>query len=451
MLEDTICAPATPLVNSPIAIIRISGSDSLRAAQKIFSRPAHIKPRNAVYGSIVYNGEMVDDVVLLHYEAPASYTGEDMVEIFSHGNPLIVRRIVELLLLENIRMAEPGEFSRRAFVNGKMDLTEAEAVNTVITGRSQWEIRAALEQMHGSLRKAVDALRDQVVLLKADIEAAIDFSDEDIEFISSPQAIKAADDISAKIADILLRCRLGEKAAAGFNVTITGKPNVGKSSILNLLLNEERAIVSDIPGTTRDIIREHIHINGMNIHLHDTAGIGEPGDEIERIGIARSLKSIDDASIVIVVLDPVQGIEERDRDILRDTADKFRIILINKIDAASEETIQKINQEIGFEVILFSAKTGAGLADLEKNIAEHIQENLIPLKDGFAASLRIVKLLTEALEQINAAAELIKNGEQTEIIAFELQSLMESLGQITGEISPDEILGSIFSRFCIGK
>ena len=451
MLEDTICAPATPLINSPIAIVRISGSDSLRAAQNFFSHSKNISPRKAVYGSLLSGNQIIDDVILIYYAAPASYTGEDMIEIFSHGNPLIVRQIIELLARDNIRIAEPGEFSRRAFLNGKMDLTEAEAVNTIIAAKSQWEIGAALDQMHGALRRIVDGLREKAVSFKADIEAAIEFGDEDIEFISKEKALSLANDIREDLTNILMRCQLGEKAAAGFNITITGKPNVGKSSLLNLLLNEERAIVSDIPGTTRDVIRENISIGGIPVKLHDTAGLGVPADEIERIGISRSLKSIDEASVVLVVLDPLQGVEEGDKDILRDTAGKFRIIIINKTDAASVEQIEDIKKETGHEVILFSAKTGLGLANLEQAIVNIINENMIPLKDGMTASVRVTKLFTKALESVNATLELLQQEEQSEIIAFELQSMIDSLGEITGEISPDEILNSIFERFCIGK
>jgi tRNA modification GTPase len=394
-------------------------------------------------------GKRIDDVIFIFYPSPASYTGEDMVEIFSHGNPLIVRKILELLLSAGVRMAEPGEFSRRAFLNGKMDLTGAEAVNQLIMGKTEWEVSAALEQMHGSLRALIDGLREKIILLKADIEADIDFSDQNLDSIPSEALAEKAASTRDDIADILLRCRMGAKASAGFNVTIAGKPNVGKSSMMNLMLNEERAIVSDIPGTTRDIIRERVTVEGMQLNIHDTAGIGESGDAIERMGIARSRKSIAESQAVLVVVDALRGIDAEDRLVLDELKGKRYMVIINKTDAASEENISAIEKEIG-RGIRFSAKTGAGLRELEKFLADIVKnEFTLPLANSFIADIRIVQLLESALAGMESVIEL--SGEQPEIMAFELQEVLNKLGEITGEISADDVLDSIFSRFCIGK
>ena len=451
MFEDTICAPATSPVNAPIAIIRVSGPASPGAAKAFFSNPRKISPRTAHYGSIVADGDIVDDVVLVYYQAPRSFTGEDMLEIFCHGNQIIVRRILQLLHEMDIRMAEPGEFSKRAFLNGKMDLTEAEAINQVITARSQWEVSTALEQMHGSLKNAIDVLREKAIMLKADIEAGIDFSEEDIQFISNGQAREAAAALKEEISDILYRCRVGEKVSAGLNVTIAGRPNVGKSSILNLILNQERAIVSDRPGTTRDVIRESIQVNGIHVNLFDTAGIAEPGDDIERMGISLSHKNISQASIVLMVIDASTGITEQDLSIMQEIAEKKNIVLINKTDISSEENLRAIESKLGPGSIRFSARTGTGLRELEAAVGEILHSEFVDVKSTFIADVRVMNLLEESLRSSDAVIELLGNEEPAEIVAFELQSLLERLGGITGEISPDEVLGSIFSRFCIGK
>ncbi|MCL2026405.1 MAG: tRNA uridine-5-carboxymethylaminomethyl(34) synthesis GTPase MnmE [Leptospirales bacterium] len=448
MHEDTICAPATPPVNAPIAIIRVSGPESLAAAERIFSKVSDIKPREAVYGFITDGEEKIDNVILIYYKSPASYTGEDMLEIFSHGNPIIVRRIIQLLIALNIRMAEPGEFSKRAFFNNKMDLTEAEAVNQIILGKTQWEVSAAIEQMHGSLRTVIGNVREKIVLLKADIEALIDFSDQDIDFAEQSELAGRAISIKADISDILRRCRAGDKISSGFNLSIAGKPNVGKSSIFNLILNKERAIVSAIAGTTRDLIRESVIIEGIPFNIHDTAGIRESEDEIERAGINLSKNSIDSASIVLVVIDALSGIDKHDTEILDAVKDKNYIVLINKTDAANEENIHIIENEIK-SALRFSAKTGDGLQELEKRITSVLKNEFVPLKNSFIADIRIINLLEESLAGMETVIET--TAEHGDITAFELQLVMDKLGEITGEISPDEVLDSIFGRFCIGK
>jgi len=448
MYDDTICAPATPPVNAPIAIIRVSGPDSLAAAERIFSRASVIRPREAVYGFIADGNEKIDNVILIYYRSPASYTGEDMLEIFSHGNPIIVRRIMQLLMTFNIRAAEPGEFSKRAFLNNKMDLTEAEAVNQIILAKTQWEISAAIEQMHGSLRGAIDSVRERIILLKADIEASIDFSDQDIDFANSNELTVRTASIKTDIFDILHRCRAGGVISSGFSLSIVGKPNVGKSSIFNLILNKDRAIVSNIAGTTRDVISESIIIEGILFNVHDTAGIRESEDEIERAGVSLSKKNIDSASIVLAVIDAANGIDKHDREVLRAAEGKNHIVLINKTDAASEENIRAIENEIK-PTLRFSAKTGAGLKELERHIVSVLKNEFVPLKNSFIANIRVIKLLEDALAGMEAVIE--SAAEQDDITAFELQLVIDKLGEITGEISPDDVLNSIFGRFCVGK
>ncbi len=451
MFEDTICAPASAPVNSPIAIIRISGSQSRDTAFSIFSAKSKAKDRHATYGSIVHEGKLIDDVVLIFYKGPGSFTGEDMVEIFCHGNPLIVSRIIKILLRKGVRMAEPGEFSKRAFLNGRIDLTNAEAINSLINAGSDVEIEASLKQMHGSLKDAVDILKDDVIMLRADIEANIDFTHEDIEFISYEEAQEKLLKVKEGVLGILRRCSIGARVSHGINVTFAGRPNVGKSSLLNLILNEERAIVSNIAGTTRDLIRESIQIAGVRVNLTDTAGLGTAGDEIEKIGIERSHRTIDDSALVLLVIDGSAGVTEEDLEIVKKTESKQRIFILNKSDLMTEESIEKISGEWGFDFVPMSAKTGRGFGDLENRISRFISSNFVDYENSFMADQRVLDLLEKASESVERTEALLKHNELPEIVAFELSELCDHLAGITGEIYPDDILGSIFSRFCIGK
>jgi tRNA modification GTPase len=451
MLNDTICAPSTPPVNSPIAVIRISGADTLGAITSIFHARDEFRPRHALYRTIVHEGDPVDDVIVVFYKSPRSYTGEDMAEIFCHGNPIIVQRIIMLLSGLGVRMAQPGEFTRRAFLNGKIDLTAAEAINQIIRARSEWEVYTSLKQLHGSLKEVIHGIRGRIIEFKADIEAGIDFLEEDIEVIPREQALKAADGIRYLIEDLLSRCRTGAQLSHGIDVTIVGRPNVGKSSVLNLLLNQERAIVSHIPGTTRDIIRETFQVNGMHVNLNDTAGIDMPRDEIEMIGINLSLQKIESSPFIIMVVDASRGLCEEDLRILDRVRTKKKIILINKIDIAGVEDINRLSKEIGEETILFSAKTGEGLHDCKEAVSRLIRNEFVEIDNSFIADMRVVDILERAAKNIQRVSECVANDDPLEIIAFELNSLVDLISEITGEITPDDILDSIFGRFCIGK
>ncbi len=451
MLEDTICAPATAPVNSSLSIIRISGPESYRAAYSLFTSRKKIAHRFAAYGSIVSGDEVIDDVILVYYKGPSSFTGEDMVEIFCHGNPIIVSRIMKLFFSHGVRAAQPGEFSKRAFLNGKMDLTEAEAINSLINARSDWEIKRSLEQMHGSLTKAVDDIRNNVIILKADLEAGIDFIDQDIEFVSYERGIEISESVRVKLSDFLKRCVTGERVSRGVDVILAGRPNVGKSSLLNLILNEERAIVSDIPGTTRDLIRETVQVGGVRINLTDTAGIASTDDDIEKIGIERTKRKIADASLVLAVIDGVAGVTDEDKEILSSFKDKKIIYVLNKVDLIDNVKVDALRREERLNFIPVSAKFGNGFRELEKAISEVINSEFVDYDNSFLADARITGILSDSIVIIERVISLFGRKELPEIIAFDLNELVDKLSEITGEISPDDILGSIFSRFCIGK
>ncbi len=448
---ETICAPATAPINSTLAIIRMSGPESLRTASKIFSNYNNLKHRLSLYGTINGKNKIIDDVVLTYFKAPNSFTGEDCIEISCHGNPLIVQKIIKLLIKNNIRMAEPGEFSKRAFLNGKIDLTGAEAINQIINARSEWEIEAALKQMHGALRDIINKIRGKIILLKADIECNIDFSGEDVEFISYAKAWEEIKFIKEAVSELYQRCKLGEKISHGINIAIVGRPNVGKSSLLNLLLNEERAIVTDIPGTTRDLIKETIQFNGIHVNLIDTAGIRDAGCQIEKIGIEKSKKEIETAPIIILLIDAVEGITQEDKEILKNINEKKVIVLGNKIDLAQKKEVSGLEKDLGKKIIAFSTITSEGLDKLEKRICNFISKEFVQFDSSFIADLRILNLLEKSLTNIKTINMLLQHNEPPEIIAFELQLLIDTISEITGEVSADEVLNSIFNRFCIGK
>ncbi|MCX7678836.1 MAG: tRNA uridine-5-carboxymethylaminomethyl(34) synthesis GTPase MnmE [Spirochaetes bacterium] len=453
--NDTICAPATPPLPSSIAIIRMSGPKAISIISHCFEKPSALLPRKAIHGKIFFENNEIDDVVVISYLSPSSYTGEDMVEICCHGNPLIVKKILNVLIKNGARLAEPGEFTKRAFLNGKMDLTAAEAINRIIKARGEWELRAALAQMHGSLREKIHRLREDLIKIKADVEASIDFSEEDIEFISTEKAINDMRNIQNQLIEIYNQCAIGEKIAQGIDIPLVGRPNVGKSSILNLILNSERAIVSDIPGTTRDVIKETIQFGGFHVNLYDTAGINTPACEIEKKGVELSRRKIDESSILLLVLDATEELSPIEKEIVQHSKSKKIIILANKIDLILEYERNKrifyFQQELKFPIIPFSAKTGEGLDNLEKSIIALLTEEFPEQKNFYFADQKIQYILQEASMKASEIQFLFENREPIEIIAFEIQNLIDLLSQITGEIAVDDVLNSIFSRFCIGK
>ena len=453
-MDDTICAPATPPVHSPIAIIRISGPDSLRVASSIFMSQRHTHefiPRYANYGIIHDSNEEIDDCIVIYYKRPHSYTGEDMLEIFCHGNPIIVNKIINAIVAHNVRMAEPGEFTRRAFLNGKMDLTEAEAINHIIAARSEWEIAVAIQQKHGSLKNAISDIKQHIIELKADIECAIDFVDEDIEIISYDNAQQRMHAIMHKINDIIKRCKIGQNLSGGIDIAIVGKPNAGKSSFLNCILNHERAIVSDTPGTTRDVIKESVSIKGIQCNLLDTAGIHKEADGIELLGVQRSYRLIDDASLIIFIIDAVAGLTTDDEHILTLIGNRPFIPVINKSDIATKESIALIQHAFHKKGVVFSAKTGYGIPALEDAVYHFITSQYVEYKNSFIADIRMIQLLEQSLVYAQEALNQITIQSPHEIIASALQNVIDTIGAVTGEITVDDVLNSIFSRFCIGK
>ncbi len=448
-MNDTICAPATSPFNSALAVIRLSGLDALNIISLCFNRSEQLCGRRAVYGNFVNpdNNDIVDDVVAVYYKSPASYTGEDVVEISCHGNPIIVQKIITIMLRNGARFSEPGEFTRRAFLNGKMDLTESEAVNKIINAKSDVEIKSALSMMHGFFKDLINSAKHELITIKADVECGIDFCEEDISFITNADLLRRVNDLRQSFVKLHSRCIAGEKISVGLNIPIVGEPNTGKSSLLNFLINKERAIVSDIPGTTRDTIIETVQMDGVHVNLIDTAGIRSTVNEIEVIGIRKTFEAIDSADIVFYVFDVSRT--AIDYSIIDDS--RFSVILFNKIDLISDDKFPVYNTNEKQKVVYFSAKTGKGIESLEQAVSDFIKSNIVDHKNVFITDARIINLLNDAVEQCDVIVNSAASNEYSEFIAANINTLIRTLSEITGEVSTDDILDSIFSRFCIGK
>lgn len=448
--EDTIIALATPAGVGAISVIRISGRHSFTVSDKFFSGKTKIveaASHTIHYGDIYsYDGDHIDDVLVSVFRAPNSYTGEDSVEISSHGNPLIIQKIIELFISEqDVRLAEPGEFTKRAFLNNRIDLTKAEAVADIISARTDASFRGARNQLDGLLLKKVKDLREKLLNSSSFIELELDFAEEDIEFVNREELLKRIDDIIIEIDTLIESYSFGRVIRDGVNVALVGKPNVGKSSLLNYILKESRAIVSEIPGTTRDVIREEVSIDGILFRLFDTAGIRISEDLIEKEGIFRSRETVRNADVVILIEDVLQ---EESKDLLVDllkltSADKI-IKAANKID---------IRKVMSFEAdVKISAKTGEGIGDLFNKLKEKTlgSENYTE-KTAIVTNLRHHNCLKRSRENLINARESIKKSMSGEFIALDLRNAEINLAEIIGEVTSDDILNNIFMKFCIGK
>ena len=449
LLEDTIAAIATPSGVGAISIIRISGINSFMAADAIFEGKTKISEAHSHtvhYGKIVDSQKIVvDDVLLTNFRAPNSYTGEDIVEISCHGNPLIGQKILEILLDYGIRIAEPGEFTKRAFLNNRIDLAQAEAVMDVVASRSEASLRGARNQLDGLLSANVSNLRDPLLEILSFIELELDFAEEELEFMKRDELIYRIDRIIEKIDGLLNTYTFGRVIRDGVNVAIVGKPNVGKSSLLNYLLKESRAIVSSIPGTTRDIIREEISIDGILFKLFDTAGIRSAENLIESEGIKRSNEAIKNADLVLFINDVEQGFSDNLFDELKLITNQDRIIpVMNKSDLSTSNVV--------FDGICISALTGSGIPKLLEKLKTHALGSAnYSEKSAIVSNIRHYRCLNSTKTALLNAIQSIKQKYSGEFIAVDLRSSIDLLGEIIGEVTSDDVLNNIFSKFCIGK
>ncbi len=463
--EDPIAAIATPLGVGALAVIRISGSGVLDIAQGLFRKYGHSdfqlresKGFTAHFGRVYDRDGLIDEVIALVFRSPNSYTREDMVEFSCHGGPVVVRHMLQALYEAGCRPAEPGEFTRRAFLNGRIDLLQAEAIGEMIHARSESAYRTAVNQMQGKLSRKLEELRQRLVESCALLELELDFSEEDVEFQSRDELKLQLGQLQDEVKKLVDSYQHGRLLSEGVATVIVGKPNAGKSTLLNTLLGEERAIVSHMPGTTRDYIEEcFVHEKTM-FRLTDTAGLREAAEEIEREGVGRSYKKIGEADLILYMLDLSQPDCLKEAEVIREFRETYThaklIVIANKTDLApdSEERLQQLREETGCNVAGISAKQGEGIDGLLGLMSEMV-EGLDKLHDAsvLVTSLRHYASLRNAGDAVRNALELLGAYAGTELIAFELRSALDYVGEITGKVVSEEVLNVIFDRFCIGK
>jgi tRNA modification GTPase len=455
--EDTIAAIATAAGAGGIGVVRISGPDAERIAGALFVRAAaengRLKSHMLHYGTIrdPKTDKSLDRVLLTIMRKPRSYTGEDVVEVHCHGGAFVVRRILGLILSAGARHAEPGEFTKRAFLNGRVDLTQAEAVLDLIAARTEKGADIALAQIKGELSNWVGHLRDELIDIFAQVEAAIDFPEEDVELLDRPGLISKINDLRTKIVNITDTYEWGRLIREGATVCICGRPNVGKSSLFNALLGAERVIVTPTPGTTRDVIEESINLDGLPVVLWDTAGIRETADQVERIGVNLSLEHFQKSEAVVVVLDGSVALTDDDKVFLSSIKGKKGLIAINKIDLEQAVNLNNLRRVAGDKkFVMVSAKQGQGLQNLKSSLRELIlngdREPVFVL-----TNLRHKIALSRGEQALGETVSTLSEMRPPELVAVTLQQARESLEEIVGLVHSDDILESIFSKFCIGK
>ena len=455
---DTIVAPATPPGAGAVAIIRLSGPRAIEILRAIWrpSRNCELQPRRIYLGDVVDpdTGAHLDRAIAFIMRAPHSLTGEDVAELQIHGGPYLVRRITSLAMTLGARMADAGEFTRRAFLNGRIDLTEAEAVADLVAARGESSLQQALAQLSGVLGRKVSELRDKVIGIQAHLEAEIDFSDEDIRL---PSRREIAREIELVIGDVTVlhdSFARGRVAREGARAAIVGKPNVGKSSLLNLLLGIDRAIVTDIPGTTRDVIEDTIQIGAFPLTILDTAGLRAGRDEVERLGIERTRRSVDEADLILAMFDSSRALNDGDADVVTLCRARAGIAILNKSDLPSRSSITELRDAgIAMPILSMSALKGDGIAELRAELLRAIEAMA---HAGGETEIAISRerhrdALAQALRSLDAARESCVQAMPPEIVAVDITATASALGAITGEVSNEDILDRIFREFCIGK
>ena len=448
-MNDTICAISTALGVGAISIIRVSGEEAINKVANLFDGKNlnEVKSHTIHYGHIINNGEVIDEVLVTVLKAPKTYTKEDIVEINSHGGISTTKKILEILIANGIRLAEPGEFTKRAFLNGRLDLTEAQAVNSLIKSRTDLERKLALNTLSGKVSKKINNVREIIVELLANIEVNIDFPEyEDALEITLENLPPKLKEIKKELESLIEEGKIGKIVENGIKVAIVGRPNVGKSSILNALLNKNKAIVTDIAGTTRDIVEGEVELKGIALKFIDTAGIRKTKDVVEKIGVDKSLEVIDESDLVIHVLNNNETLTEEDQEIMEKIKDKTHITFINKSDLPTKLKIAKEDIVKGNTIAL------NGLDELKDKIGELFDlERINNSNLEVVSSAREIGLLNEALNSIDQALNNVSSKLPVDMIAIDIKKAWDLLGEITGESYQDELLDTLFSKFCLGK
>jgi tRNA modification GTPase len=484
-LDDTIVAIATPPGRGGIGVIRIAGPEAHAIALPILRLKRELKPGQAVLADLIEPGicgagaparegtthgpggdhesiaevtrpraaapheHRIDEVLVTYFAKPHSYTTDDIIEISAHGSPVVLRHVVDLALAAGARLAEPGEFTMRAFLNGRIDLTQAEAVRDLIESQTLYQAKIAAQQLDGALSHRLQPIKKNLVELIATLEAGIDFAEDDISILSAPAIVDRIAAIRAPLEELAKSFAYGKIVHEGLTLAIVGRPNVGKSSLFNRLVENERAIVTATPGTTRDLVTETVAIGGIPVHLVDTAGIRKALDEAESIGIRKSLEALADADLILVVLDLTQEVAEEDRELLSHTKGRRAIIVENKSDLAASKPYL-VKDEL--PRIRTSATTGDGIADLRAGILRHIRGNAATQNEtGFLTNARHQNYVTDSLAALQAASVAVQNSIPHEMLLLDLYNALRPLDEITGATTTDDILNLIFSTFCIGK
>ena len=458
-VDDTISAVSTALGEGAIGIIRLSGSKSCEIVGKIFQAASgkglgKYPANRMVYGHIKdNNGATIDEVLVVYMRAPHSYTAEDVVEIQAHGGIQSLQKILSLTYEAGARPAEPGEFTKRAFLNGRIDLAQAEAVMDIIKARSEVSLKLALRQQSGQLSQEIKAMRRQLLDVIVNLEAVIDYPEEDIEEITFKLVKDTIGDVYGNITSLLSKASTGKIMREGMKTAIVGRPNVGKSSLLNKLLKEERAIVSEIAGTTRDVIEEQFLIDGIPLVLSDTAGIRATEDYVEKIGVDKTRKILEEAELVIVVVDGAQALQPEDREILLAVKGKPYVIIVNKSDLPMQMDLPALSKEFGESNIMqLSAKTADGVDEFVAWLKQFVYGTGGKIEDGiYIQNARHEHLLKQASASLQDAMSAADNQVPYDCIIIDLRNAVDAVGFITGDTVSDEILNEIFAKFCVGK
>jgi tRNA modification GTPase len=447
--QDTIIALATPQGVGAIGVIRLSGSNAIAITQSVWrGKDLTTQPSHTIhYGHIIDGDKDIDEVMVSLFRAPKSFTTEDVIEISCHGSPFILEQILQLLITKGARMAEPGEFTLRAFLHGRIDLSQAEAVADLIASNSAAAHDIAIKQIRGGFANQIKDLRTQLVNFASLIELELDFSEEDVEFVHRDELVKIIEKIKAVLRPLIESFKLGNVIKNGVNVVIAGRPNAGKSTLLNALLNEERAIVSHIAGTTRDTIEEVLNIDGVLFRFIDTAGLRATEDSIEAMGVQKSMEKIDQADLVVYLYDVNTTSENEWRAELEklDIGQEKLLVVGNKADLSGT-----IENKDGADLYI-SAKEKNGITELKQAFVSKVIDKTLASQNTIVANIRHYEALKKANRSLDNVLEGIDAHITTDLIAFELRRALEYLGEISGEVTNDEILGNIFSKFCIGK
>ena len=453
---STIAAISTAPGIGGIGIIRMSGENCFEILNKFFKQKKpqsidKIKGYTIKFGHIVNGDEIVDEVLVSYFKAPKSYTAENMCEINSHGGIVVMNKILDLCIRNGAEIAEPGEFTKRAFLNGRMDLSQAEAVIDVINAKTDKEAKISLEQLEGNLSEKITKIRKIVISVMADIEATIDYPEYDLEEVTNAKILKVLDEVDILLDSLEKSFYNGKILREGISTAIIGRPNAGKSSLLNLILNEERAIVTDIEGTTRDTIEEYISIEGVPLKIIDTAGIRNANDEVERIGVKKAIEIAKKSDVVIAIFDINKKLNDEDKEILKLLEDKNAIIILNKIDLERNVDLKEL-EKYNKPIVEISTKTKDGVEALYKEIS-----NLFKLKeianDGetIVTNVRHKNIILNSRENLNKARQTIIDQMPIDMISSHLKEILEELGKITGETVTEDVIAEIFSKFCLGK